>query len=105
MIFTVGHVACVAAGAGSHTPIKTAHVVEVLGQASVDRAYTMQEVWVATESVRVLRDHHLSLLALLILLPPFLGIVRALRRLQLIEQHLVFVNNLGQAANPVSTVQ
>ena len=65
----------------------------------------MQEVGVATKSVRVLRDHVLSSLTLLILKLPFLGVIGALRRLQLVEQHFILVNDLGKTSDPVCAVQ
>lgn len=65
----------------------------------------MQEIRVATESIRVLRDHVLSSLTLLVLHLPFLGIVSALRRLQLVKEHFVLIDDLGQTADSVCAVQ
>ena len=77
----------------------------MLRQARIDRANAVQEVGVAAESVRVLHDHVLPSLALLVLVLPFLGVICALRRLQLVQQHLILIDDLGETANSICAVQ
>ena len=72
---------------------------------SVIGADTVEKIWIPAKSIAVLANHVGPLLILHILRLPLVIVVVRPRILQLVEQHLVFVDDACEAADAVGAIQ
>ena len=72
---------------------------------SVIGADTVEKIWIPAKSIAVLANHVGPLLILHILRLPLAIVIVRPRILQLVEQHLVFVDDACEAADAVGAIQ